>query len=120
MQYSKTHAVTIVAAAALAANRFIGYDGNYATSAGGVHDAQGISENATDAAGQAVSVITGYSGLVMAQEAIAVGDYVLPGTSGKAKTTGADADDHCGRALSAGGDGDLIEVQFVQRQAAAA
>ena len=120
-QFDKRHAVTLVAAAALAACRFIGYDGGYATSAGGVHDAQGVSENAADAAGDAVSVVTGYSYLVEAGEAIAFGDYVKPDAGGTGKAIVGAVDEHCGRALGdASGAGEFIEVQIVKHQHAAA
>ena len=45
-QFDKQHAVTLVATAILAANRFIAYDGGYATAAGGAKDSQGVSEQA--------------------------------------------------------------------------
>lgn len=113
-QYDKQHAVTQVATAALVAHRFIAYDGGYATSAGGAKDAQGVSETSA-AIGDALPVVTGYSYLVQAEEAIAFGAYVKPGTDGKA-AVGA-ADDHCGRALGAATQADqLIEVQIVKHQ----
>lgn len=115
-QYDKRHAVTVLAAVAIAPYRFVGYDGGYATSAGGVHDCQGASESPA-AAGEALPVITDYSALVECGGDIAFGDYVKPGTDGKA-VVGA-ADEHCGRALGAGSDGRIIEVQIVKHQHAA-
>lgn len=112
-QYDKTHAITLIAAVALVANRFVAYDGNYATSAGGVKDMQGVTEHAADA-GAAVTAITGYSALVEAGGDIALFDYVKPGTSGKV-IAGA-VDEHCGRALGAAADGQLVEVQLVKHQ----
>ncbi|MBX3655700.1 MAG: DUF2190 domain-containing protein [Ramlibacter sp.] len=110
MQYNKTHAVTLVAAAALAACRLIGRDGGYADSSGGLHDCQGVSE--TEAAeGDAVSVVTGYSYPVTCGEDIALGDYIKPGTAGVAMI--GTADDHCGRALGAGVEDGLVEMQIV-------
>lgn len=118
LQYNKTHAITIVATAAVAANRFIAYDGGYATSAAGVKDAQGVSETAA-AIGEDLPVVTAYSFVVEAGAAIAFGDYVKPGADGKA-AVGA-ADDHCGRALgAAAGDGSLFECQIVKHQHPAA
>ena len=109
-QYDKTHAVTIVATAAVAANRFIAYDGGYPSIAGGAKDAQGVTEHAA-AAGEAVSAITGYSSLVEAEAAIAFGVLVKVGTDGKA--VAGTAADHCGRALGAATQaGQLIEVQL--------
>lgn len=109
-QYNKTHAVTLVATAALAACRFVAYDGGYPSIAGGAKDAQGVSETAAEV-GEAVSVITGYSALVEAEAAIAFGVLVKVGTDGKA-IAGTLAD-HCGRALGAAtAAGQLIEVQL--------
>lgn len=113
-QYNKLHAITMIATAALAANRFAAYDGGYATSAKGVKDCQGITETAAEV-GDAVSVVTSYSYLVQAGEAIAFGAYVKPGANGVAMV-GA-VDDHCGRALGAAtAAGQLIEVQIVKHQ----
>ena len=76
-QYDKVHAVTAIATIALAANRFVGFDGAHATSAGAAHDSQGVSE--TEAViGQATSLITGYSAPVEAGEAIAQFAFVKP------------------------------------------
>ena len=109
-QYNKTHAVTLVATAALAACRFCAYDGGYPSIAGGAKDAQGVSETAAEV-GEAVSVITHYSALVEAEAAIAFGVLVKVGTDGKA-IAGTLAD-HCGRALGAAtAAGQLIEVQL--------
>lgn len=113
-QYRKEDAVTVVATAALAANRIIGYDGAYATAAGGGHDAQGVSE--TDAAiGEALSVITEYSGLVECAEAIAQFDYVKPAVDGTGRAAVGTLADHCGRALGATtAAGQLVEMQIVR------
>lgn len=113
-QYDKVHAVTIVATVAVSAARFIGYDGAPATSAGGVHDAQAITETAGDT-GDAVSCITGYSGLVEASAAIAFGDYVKPAADGSGRAAVGTLTDHCGRALgTASGAGELVEVERVR------
>lgn len=109
-QFDKQHAVTVVATAAVAAHRFIAYDGAYPTVAGGADDVQGITENAAEI-GEAVSVVTSYSYLVEAAEAVAFGALVKPDVSGKA--VAGTAADHCGRALGAGTQaGQLIEVQL--------
>ena len=84
-QYDKTHAVTLVATAAVAACRFIAYDGGYPSVAGGAKDAQGVTEHAAEV-GEAVVAITGYSALVEAEAAIAFGALVKVGTDGKAIT----------------------------------
>ena len=109
-QYDKEHAVTVVATAIVVANRFIGFDGAHATSAGSAHDSQGIGES--DAAiGQAVSVITEYSGLVEAGEAIAQFAFVKPAADGSGKAVNGTATDHCGRALEAvSAAGQLLEA----------
>ena len=109
-QYDKTHAVTLVATAAVAAFRFIAYDGGYPSVAGGAKDVQGATEHAAEV-GEAVVAITGYSAPVEAEAAIAFGAYVKVGTDGKAIT--GSASDHCGRALGAATQaGQLIEVQL--------
>lgn len=115
-QYDKQHAVTVVATVALAAHRFIAYDGGYATSAGGVKDCQGVSETAAEV-GDALAVVTGYSYLVQTGAAITFGAYVKPGTDGKAAV--GTATDHCGRALGAASAADqLIEVQLLPHRTA--
>lgn len=109
-QFDKTHAVTLVASVALAANRFVAYDGGYPTTAGGAKDVQGVSETAADA-GDALSVVTGYSYLVEAAEALAFGALVAPDASGRA--VAGTAANHCGRALGAAAQaGQLVEVQL--------
>lgn len=109
-QFDKRHAVTVVATAALAAHRFVAYDGGYPTVAGGSKDCQGISETAADV-GDALPVVTSYSYLVEAEAAIAFGVLIKVGTDGKAIT--GSAADHCGRALGAATQaGQLLEVQI--------
>ena len=109
--YNKLHAVTVIAAVALAGNRFIAFDGGYASSAGGIKDARGVSEYGA-AAGEALAVTTGYSQLVEAGAEIAFGDYVKSGTDGMAIV--GTATDHCGRALGvATAAGQLVEVQIL-------
>lgn len=110
MQFDKQHAVTIVAIAALVAHRFAAYDGGYATTAGGVHDAQGVTESAAEI-GDAVAITTGYSQLVELGADVAFGGFVKPGTDGKAIV--GTATDNCGRALGGGLTGQLVEVQIL-------
>lgn len=115
-QHQKCDAVTVVATATVAANRFIGYDGAHATSAGGAHDSQGISEFA-GVAGDALSVVTEYSYLVMASEVITQFAYVKPAIDGSGKAAVGASDEHCGRALGAAtAAGQLIEVEIVKHQ----
>ena len=110
-QYDKQHAVTIMATAALAACRFAAYDGGYPTLDSGVKDVQGVTEYAADV-GDAVSVITGYSALVEAGEAIAFGGLVTADAAGKAIPGSVSR--YCGRALGvATAAGQLIEVQIL-------
>lgn len=113
-QHQKRFAITLVAMAALAVHRFIGYDGLYATAAGGVKDCQGVSES--DAAvNDAVSVVTDYSYLVEASAAIAFGDYVMPAVDGTGRAAVGTLLNHCGRALGAAtAAGQLVEVQIVR------
>lgn len=119
-QHQKCDAVTVVATATVAAHRFIAYDGTHATSAGGAKDAQGVSEYG-GVAGDALSVVTEYSYLVEASEAIAFGSYLKPAADGSGKAAVGAANEHCGRALGAAtAAGQLIEVQIVKHQHAPA
>ena len=112
-QHQKRFALTMVAVAALEANRFAAYDGTYATSAGGVKDSQGVTEN--DAAiGDALSVVTDYSYPVEASAAVAFGDYIKPAADGTGRAAVGTIGDHCGRALGAAAVGQLFECQIVQ------
>lgn len=109
-QFDKQHGITLVATAALAAHRFVAYDGGYPTSAGGAKDVQGVSETSA-AIGNAVPVVTGYSYLVEAAGPLAFGVLVKPDLTGKA--VAGSADDFCGRTLGAATQaGQLIEVQI--------
>ena len=113
LQFQKIFAFTMVATAALAANRIVAYDGGYATAAGGVKDAQGVSETA-GAEGDAISVVTSYSYLVECSAAIAFGDYVKPAVDGTGRGAVGTLADHCGRALgSTTAAGQLFEMQIV-------
>lgn len=109
-QYDKQHSVTLEATAALAANRFVAYDGAYPSAAGGARASQGVT--VTEAPiGAAVEVVTGYSYLVQAGAAIPFGSLVAPDATGQA-VVGTLAN-HCGRALGAATQaGQLIEVQI--------
>lgn len=119
-QFDKVHAITMVAAVALAAHRFIAYDGGYATSAGGAKDSQGISETSAEV-GDALCVVTSYSYLVETSEAVAFGAYVKPAADGSGKAAVGTAYERCGRALGAAtAAGQLIEVQIGQHIHAAA
>ncbi|POS08033.1 DUF2190 domain-containing protein [Burkholderia gladioli] len=120
-QYDKQHATTVVATARIEANRFVGYDGTHATSAGGVHDSQGISEFAADI-GEATSVVTGYSYLVQLGTGanVAFGDLLKPAADGSGTAIVGDGAEYCARALGAGVAGDLIEVEIDQHMHAAA
>lgn len=114
-QYQKEDARTVIASAAVSANRFIGFDGAHATSAGAGHDSCGISE--CDAvAGQALSVITEYSGLVVAAEDLAQFAFVKPAADGSGKAALGTATDHCGRALEAVTAGQLVECQVLDHR----
>lgn len=114
-QYDKQHATTVVATAALEAQRFISHAGIYAVgtagAGGGVTDSAGVSE--TEAViGDALSVVTGYSYPVEAGAAITQYAFVKPGTNGKA--IAGTMEDHCGIALeAAAADGDIIEVRLL-------
>ena len=111
-QYYKEISVAVLAAAALAAHRFVAYDGNYATSAGGAKDSRGINEYDAPA-GSAASVIVDYSGLAEAAETINAFDFVKPAADGSGKAAVGTATDHCGRALAAASAGQLVEVEVL-------
>lgn len=112
LQFDKQHAITLVATAALAANRFVAYDGGYPTTAGGAKAAQGVTET-TAASGEAVSVVTGYSYLVEAGGAVSFGALVKADATGRAVT--GSLTEHCGRALGAAtAEGQLIEVEILK------
>ncbi|MEG0920665.1 MAG: DUF2190 family protein [Comamonas sp.] len=116
-QFDKRHAITLVATAALAAHRFVAYDGSYPDATGAAKDAQGVTETAA-AVGEAVAVVTSYSYLVEAAAAIPFGALVKPDATGKA--IAGTATDHCGRCLGAATQaGQLVEVQILQHVHAA-
>ncbi|MBE2242392.1 MAG: DUF2190 domain-containing protein [Burkholderiaceae bacterium] len=111
-QADQQHAVTIVATADLVANRIVGYDGGYATSAGTVHDAQGVSQSAA-ATGQALALTTRYSELVECSAPIAFGAYIKPAADGTGRAAAGTLTDHCGRALGATtAIGQLVEMEI--------
>jgi hypothetical protein len=112
-QHQKDDATTLVATVPVLANRFAAYDGGYAASTGGVKDCQGIYE--TDAAaGDAVSVVTGYSYLMEASATVVFGDYIKPAADGTGRAAVGTLTDHCGRALGAAAVGQLFECQIVR------
>lgn len=111
--YDKTHASTVIAQTALVAGRFVGHDGGYATSAGGGHDCKGVSEYDVPA-GEAVSLITGYSAIVRCAEPIAQWALVKPAADGTGRAAVGGAADRCGRALTASTAADqVVEVQLL-------
>ena len=111
-QFDKRHATTLVATVALAAHRFVAYDGGYPTAAGGAKDVQGVTETAA-VSGEAVAVVTSYSYLVEAGGAVAFGALVKPDLTGRAVT--GSLTEHCGRALGAAtAEGQLIEVEILK------
>lgn len=116
-QFDKRHATTIVATAAIVAARFVAYAGTHAPGAAhntAANDVQGISESDA-ASGDALSLITHYSGLVEASEAITLGAYIKPATDGSGKAAVGTQADHCGRALGvASAAGEMVEVERVR------
>ncbi len=111
-QFDRRHAVTIIVGVDVAANRFIAYDGTYATAAGGLKDCQGVTQSAA-LNGEAVTATTHYSELVEASAAIAFGDYVKPAVDGTGRAAVGTLTDHCGRALgAASAAGQVVEVQL--------
>lgn len=115
-QFDKRHAVTVTAQGDIAQYRFVSYDGLHtpAAPASAAKDAQGIAEKSA-AAGEAVSVVTGYSYLAECAEALALGEYVKPAADGSGRAAKGSLADHCGRALgAASAAGQLVEVQIVR------
>lgn len=111
-QADPQHAVTIVATVALAANRFVAYDGGYPSVAGAAKDVQGVSQAAAEV-GQAVSLTTGYSELVECAGPITFGAYVKPATDATGRAVAGTLADHCGQALGATtAAGQLVEVRL--------
>jgi len=106
---SKTHSVTVIAATALAVNRFISHAGAYATSS---NDVLGVSEIAA-AADRACSCVTGYSWPVLAAEAVAEGDWVKPAGDGTGRAVVGSETDACGRAIAAASAGQLVDVRLM-------
>lgn len=115
-QFDKVHATTVIATAAITANRFVSYEGKPAATlpTTGLGDSQGIAEESA-AIGDAVSVVTGYSYLVEASAAISAGAYVKPAADGSGKAMTGSLTDHCARALGAAtAAGQLVEVQITE------
>ena len=108
------HAVTIVAQADVVRDRFIAFDGTYATSAGAAKDMQGVSQ--TDALnGQALALTTDYSAVVECSAAISFGGYIKPAADGSGRAAVGTIGDHCGRALGATTlAGQRLEVKLCQ------
>ena len=109
--YVKTHAVSVIAAVAIPAERFVSYEGTLAAGLGGNNDALGVSEYAANP-GDALPLITHFSAGVEAGGNFARGDYVKPGANGVA-VLGSQTD-HCGRALAAGALGRIVEIQLLR------
>lgn len=105
----KTHAVTVRAQTPLSAARFISPDGFHAVDSNAVI---GVSEMAA-ASGRDCSCVTHYSALVVASEALSAGHPVKPAADGTGRAALGSALDCCGRALSDGAAGDLVEVQLM-------
>ncbi|MCA0447640.1 MAG: DUF2190 family protein [Bacteroidetes bacterium] len=100
--------VTLLAAAALVKNRFIGFDGNYPSADG---KSFGVVNDDTDSGYYATVVIDGIV-LVEASAAITAGVAVTTTNVGKAKAV-ASTEKVNGYALdAASADGDLIRVQL--------
>lgn len=106
----KTHSLTRIASAAVAAWRFVNIAGAHATSPS---EAIGISEQAA-AANKAFSAVTGYSCWVEAAEAISEGDWVRPAADGTGRAARGAGGDACGRALGSAAVGKLVEVRFLE------
>ena len=111
-QHQKRFAVTVVATAKISANSVVSYGGKHADNTGGLQDSQGISEHDAEI-GDAVSVVTDYSYLVVAGSSIAFGQFVLPFSEGDGSVVPGTKANHCGRALGTAVAGQLVEVQIL-------
>lgn len=112
MGFDKRHSASVIASAAIAANRFVNYAGAPATSA---TDVRGVSEYAVPV-DKAVSLITAYSAQVEAAGAITALDYVKPASDGTGRVISGSVGDCCGRALgSASAAGELVEVRLLEQ-----
>lgn len=110
--YDKQHATTVVLTEDTEAKRLVCFNGCYPPGEtdipASLNDVCGVSEYG-GMAGQAISVITGYSAVVTAGGEIAAGRFVKPDANGK--VVEGSLEEHCGRALdAASGDGDEIEI----------
>ena len=105
---SKTHSVTVIAAVALAVNRFVAHGGlrhQQQRRAGRVRDRR--------TRGQACSCVTHYSWPVVAAETIAAGDWIKPAGDGTGRAAVGSATDACGRAIGAANAGQLVDVRLM-------
>jgi hypothetical protein len=99
LTHQKEDAVTVVLTANAEANRLIGFDGAYATSAGNGHDVQGVSECA-GVIGDAIAVVTEYSYIVDVAEPIQLHAYVKPAADGSGRAAVGTATNNCGIAIA--------------------
>ena len=123
--HNKTHAITLVAVAAIAANRFVAAEGKHAgdftgdAASSAASFSMGVAETAA-ATGEAVSVVTDYSYLVEAGGAIALHDWVKPHADASGRAAVGGNTEHCGIAMSAAtAAGQLIEVRLLPHLKAA-
>lgn len=106
---SKTHSVTVIAAAALEVNRFCASTGLYATSS---NDVLGVTEISVPE-GRACSCVTHYSWPVLAAVDIAAGDWVKPAGDGTGRAVVGSETDACGRAIASVSAGQLVDVRLM-------
>lgn len=109
-----THAIERIACEDIRARRFVGWDGMYAASNGGPdRDSCGVSARHAEEF-TVVVVVTHYSAIVEAGEAIESGEYVRPADDGSGLAVRGSKHNHCGRALQpALGAGSFFEVQLL-------
>ena len=99
LSHQKEDAVTVVLTSNVEANRLIGFDGAYATSAGNGHDVQGVSECA-GVIGDAIAVVTEYSYIVDVAEPIPLHAYVKPAADSSGRAAVGTVADNCGIAIA--------------------
>lgn len=105
--------ITITSAANLEANRLVGYDGNYATTAGVALGVSLIPSDVSSIADEDVTVETLGQVSIAGDDVFAPGDDIAVGTDGKAvKATG--SEHVVARALTAATTGQFVKAVLLQ------
>lgn len=102
--------LTVIAAAALAANRFVKQDGSY-PAAGGL--AYGVTRTGAEAAGEPVPTDIQGTAIVECGGTIAVDDQIMADATGRAVKATVGSKFVLARAMEAGASGGFIEVLLI-------